>query len=376
MYKENVFLKRQEAEESVSECELKQERLFENPEISIQHNINNPVTDKYFEFGRDGQSDVQLSQRIYIGGQRKQRIKIAEANVLRTKAESAEVKRLLRRDLYSLMSEIFYQQQKISILKEEVDMIEKILQPYEKQLQKGNISNAEVIRIKSQKLQVQKEINNLDVDLLTKQSELRLMLGLDSNAILAPQINEDKVHKHIIDLTVDDIKLGIDNRPDIEISKRNVSMAEHNVKLQKANALPELSVNGEWDKNGNIGHNYFGAGVTLTLPIFNHNQGAIKAARHHLECKTLEMGHLLKEVTNEKMINWECLQKLIKTVEESKLVADEMSAQLLNNAQHQYLNHNISLLELIDHLETYKDVKFAHIENKLELIKTFVSLDL
>lgn len=372
--KNNVALKKGREEASISEAELKQERLFENPEISIQHNVNNPVTGHCFEFGYDGQTDIQLSQRIYIGGQRAERVRMAKATVQKIKAEYDDTERLLLRDLFSTMTESFYTQQKISILYDEVEVIDKILQPYETQLQKGNVSNVEVVRIKSQKIQLQKEINELELAVLTSQKELRLMLGIEPD--ISVEIKEDVIFSQLESLTADKIMIDIENRADLLVAKQNVEMAKHNVKLQKANGLPELKIEGEWDKNGNIGHNYFGAGVSLTLPIFNHNQGNVKAAYHNLENRQTELAFLKREVENEKLINLQCLQRLQELTEESGKVADEMSTQIINNAQRQYMNHNISLLELIDHLETYKDVQFSHIDNKTELIKTFVSLDL
>lgn len=376
LYKENVFLKRQEAEVAVSEAEARQERLFENPEISIQHNINNPVTGRYFECGEEGQSDIQISQRIYIGGQRAEKVRLAKANLGKAKAESADTKRLLCRDLYSTMAEVFYFQKKIDILNEEIKVIDKILLPYERQHQKGNISAIELLRMRSQIVQLQKEIKEIEVAMLTNQNELQLMLGVSENIYIDPLIDENEMLEMSGKLNLQDIMSDIDTRPDLERARRSVEMAEHNVKLQKANALPELSLNGEWDKNGNIGHNYFGAGITLTMPIFNRNQGLIRAARVELESRMIEKEYLQKEIANEKILNWNCIQKLHDTVEESGSVAEEMSVQILDKAQQQYLKHNISLLELIDHLDTYKDVQFSFVDNKLELVKKIVSLDI
>ena len=374
--KNNIELKRGNVEVSISEAELKQDRLFENPEISIQHNINNPVTGRYFEFGYDGQTDIQLSQRIYIGGQRAEKVRMKKANVQRTKAELKNTERLLLRDIFSMITESFYIQQKITILNEEVDMIDRILQLYETQLQKGNVSNVEVIRIKSQKIQLQKEINELELADLSTQNQLRLILGIEQETDISVDVNENEIFSKIESLTTDKIMADIENRSDLQIARQNIEMAKYNVKLQRANVLPELKIEGEWDKNGNIGHNYFGAGVSLTLPIFNHNQGNVNAAHHNLENRQLEFAFLQREVENEKLLNWQCLQRLQKEADESGKVAEEMSTQIINNAQLQYMNHNISLLELIDHLETYKDVQFSHINNKTELIKKTVSLDL
>ena len=372
----NVNINQQNVEMKMSEAELRQEKLFENPEISIQHNINNPVTGRYFECGKEGQSDIQISQRIYIGGQRSNRIKIAEANVRLSKSTLADTKRLLRRDLYSTMADIFYCKQKISIMQKETDVIDKILLSYDSQYNKGNISAVEVVRLKSQMVQLQKEVRGLEIDMMSKTNELRTMLRFDVNTHIVPQINEKEILGQIKNLTKDEIIEGIERRPDLEMAKQKVEMAEHNVKLQKANGLPELSVNGEWDKNGHIGHNYFGAGVTFTIPIFNRNQGTVKAAQHNLEAQMLEKEHLHDVIAIEKDQNWNRLLKLQEMVDETSKVAEEMSQQIILNVQRQYMNHNISLIELIDILDTYKEVQFTHTENKLELIKAFVSLDI
>ena len=84
-----------------AEAIKKQERLYDNPEVSISHNVNNPVTNRYFETNHEGQTDIQLSQRIYIGGQRSQRIRKAGADVLRAESERNDALRLLRRQLSS-----------------------------------------------------------------------------------------------------------------------------------------------------------------------------------------------------------------------------------------------------------------------------------
>ena len=69
------------------------------------------------------------------------------------------------------------------------------------------------------------------------------------------------------------------DRPDMRAHRQSVAAAEHDIKLQRANAWPELKVTGGWDKNGSIGRNFFAVGIGLTLPVFNQNQGNIRAAR-------------------------------------------------------------------------------------------------
>ena len=101
----NLLLQMKEKELEMAVANQKQERLLENPELSISHNINNPVTNRYFETNYDGQTDIQFSQRIYIGGQRGERIRKAEAKLRRTEHERDDVMRLLSRELSILDNE-------------------------------------------------------------------------------------------------------------------------------------------------------------------------------------------------------------------------------------------------------------------------------
>ena len=36
---------------------------------------------------------------------------------------------------------------------------------------------------------------------------------------------------------------------------------------EKADALSRIALNGEWDKNGSVGHNFFAVGATVSVPL-------------------------------------------------------------------------------------------------------------
>ena len=52
-----------------------------------------------------------------------------------------------------------------------------------------------------------------------------------------------------------------------------------NLQLQKATAVPDVSLSLNYDKYGSYGTNYLGGGIEFNLPFFNRNQGGIKQAR-------------------------------------------------------------------------------------------------
>lgn len=68
-------------------------------------------------------------------------------------------------------------------------------------------------------------------------------------------------------------------RPDLKQAQTTVRASEVNVKLQKSLAFPEIHITGSYDKAGSFIDNYFSVGFNMTLPLFNQNQGNIRAAK-------------------------------------------------------------------------------------------------
>ena len=68
-------------------------------------------------------------------------------------------------------------------------------------------------------------------------------------------------------------------RPDLKKAKVGVTAAKANLRLQRSMAAPEFAVKGMYDRAGNFINNYFAVGVSLSVPIFNRNQGNIKSAK-------------------------------------------------------------------------------------------------
>lgn len=149
----HALLKAKGKEVESARALLRQERLFENPEVAVSHNVNNPVTHRYFETNREGQTDIQLSQRIYIAGQRGQRIRKADAELRCAEADHDDATRLLRCDLIQQMVELAGAREKQAVVEREIASAQTILRAFEAQQQKGNVAAAEVMRLRSQYVQ-------------------------------------------------------------------------------------------------------------------------------------------------------------------------------------------------------------------------------
>lgn len=365
--------------------DLQQERLFDNPEISITHNVNNPVTHRYFETNGDGETDIQLSQRIYIGGQRGERIRKTKAEVRRLEYERDDLSRQLRRDLCSTMVVLSSMRRKAEIIEKEICSVEKILKAYKEQSAKGNVAPVEVVRIQSQLMQLSQEKVSLDNEMSMQEKQLRLMIGTDRDrndtcnvlcGILIPKIDYEASVAQLSKVNKNDIVARLSERADILSGKQDIVSSEHDVKLQKANALPEVSLTGEWDKNGNIGHNFFSVGLSFTLPVFNRNQGGMKAAKASLEAKRIQYELNYRQAQLEIENGWDRLINNKKMAQEISRHLENDNEQMMSQMETQYMKRNVSLLELIDYYQVYKDNNFLYVDSQKDVLLSMIELDM
>lgn len=365
----------------IATASLKQERLWENPEVSISHNVNNPVTHRYFEINRDGETDIQLSQRIYIGGQRSERIRKAASELHRAEYERSDAERLLRRELCGTMVQLASARQKMAVVEKEIASAGKILKAYEEQAGKGNVASVEVVRIRSQHVQLLQEKASLATDIMELEQQLQLITGGEESrgfaqSRLMPKIDYEASTAILADANKEAILDRLAYRADLLADKQDVVTAEHDVKLQKANSLPELSLTGEWDKNGNIGHNYFAIGVSVTLPIFNRNQGGRKAAAAALEAKRMSQEWNRREAVAEVNRLWSKLSISHQMAQEAAKHLAAENEQMMTQIENQYMKRNISLLELLDYYRAYKDNHYLVIESRMNVLQAMVELDM
>lgn len=364
----HLLLNAKQKEVEVAKASLAQEKLWENPQISLSHNINNPVTHRYFEFNKEGQTDIQISQRIYIAGQRGERIRMASEEMSKAQYEQLDAERLMRKELSGQMIQLFTLQQKVDVVQKEVLSMDTILQAYEEQKAKGNVSSIEIMRISGLRLQLLQEKAELMAGITRLQQSIRLMSGLDAQAVIVPKIDYAANAAMLEKIQLSTMKRELIDRSDIRADEHGVKSAEHHVKLQKANALPEINLTGEWDKNGSIGRNFFAFGVTFSLPVLNRNQGNIRAARASLNSKRLLQDWNLRQAHSEMEIAWEKLQMDLAIVKEAEKHQGMEIDRMLEEVKAQYMKRNISLLELADYYQTYKNTHFLMMDSQKEVL--------
>lgn len=369
----NLQLKALHLEVDAAEGQLSQARKYENPEVQLMHNIQNPINRRWFDMGYDGQTDVQISQPIAIGGQYKNKVKQAKALLNASKAGyQAEVLNV-RQEACMTFIELYNAQQKLKVFDKEIASVEKIHQAYDEQTNKGNVSKMETFRIAAMLSQLRSEKTELQLCVNSLQSQLRLLLNLQEDTPIRACIDEESTIRSVaghLARMVQTMPSILQKHPEMLQAKYQEESAQHAVKVEKAEALPRISLNGEWDKNGSIGHNFFAVGATVSVPLWNRNQGNIRTAKAQSSQASIERQQREKELWASLQNHYQATLQNLKLVEDQKKHLSTDLDQLLAAAEDQFLKRNISVLEFVDLYSSYRDTHFMIEDAKAQLFKS------
>ena len=340
----------------MAQAQVLQAKLFENPVISLEQNVYNRLNGKYFDFGKEGEAVVEIEQVIHLAGQRNKQVRLEKINKEIAEYQFEEVMRTLRQELNEKFVEVYFLSKSIAIYEKEVNSLQVLLGGMKIQQEKGNISLMELSRLESMLFSLRKEKNERENDLLTTRGELNLLLNLPEDTQVQLSLDEEVLQQlDLSQLSFADLKAIINERPDQKIARSTVNASRANLKLQKSMAFPEFSVKGNYDRVGNFINDYFAIGVSLSVPIFNRNQGNIKAARFSIQQAGVQQEYAANRADMELFTAYTSLEKATQLYQSTNMDLERNFEKLITGVNENFTRKNISLLEFIDYYDSYKE---------------------
>ena len=340
----------------MAQAQVLQAKLFENPVISLEQNVYNRLNGKYFDFGKEGEAVVEIEQVIHLAGQRNKQVRLEKINKEIAEYQFEEVMRTLRQELNEKFVEVYFLSKSIAIYEKEVNSLQVLLGGMKIQQEKGNISLMEISRLESMLFSLRKEKNERENDLLTTRGELNLLLNLPEDTQVQLSLDEEVLQQlDLSQLSFADLKAIINERPDQKIARSTVNASRANLKLQKSMAFPEFSVKGNYDRVGNFINDYFAIGVSLSVPIFNRNQGNIKAARFSIQQAGVQQEYAANRADMELFTAYTSLEKATQLYQSTNMDLERNFEKLITGVNENFTRKNFSLLEFIDYYDSYKE---------------------
>ncbi len=355
----NLLLLAQRYNIDVQKAFIQQARLYNNPNLAFAKGFYNNVSKKYFAKGygdEGGETSTQVSQLIILAGKRNKQIKIAQANTRLSEEQFFDLLRTLKYALRTAFFNIYYLKESARVYNEEIGGLNNVVKAFNEQRDKNYISEKEIVRVKAQLYSLLNEYNDLVNRINDNQSQLRLILQTKPNTYLVPTIDTSKL------ALLDPVKYpyaslldsAYQNRTDLRIARVATDISKLNYNYQKALAIPDVTLSFGYDKQGSYIKDFNSLGFSIDVPIFNRNQGNIKAARSNI--KVNETTQKSVEATVEENI-YRALQKAIDADKLYKNIEppfsgdfDRLSREVLSN----YQKRNLGLLDFLDFYDAYK----------------------
>ncbi|HVS93055.1 MAG TPA: TolC family protein [Mucilaginibacter sp.] len=328
-------------------------RLFQNPDFNFNNGIY--ATDVTQGPAYKEQS-FAVSQLFYTAGKRNKSIQLAKIGVEQAKYQFFDLLRTLKFTLHSDFYTVYFQQQSAKVYNEEIRSLSKTLGVFKEQYQKGNIAEKEVLRIQSQLYSLQTEYNSLVSSIDTTESEFKLLIRAPVNSYVDPQLNLDNTNQQLV-ASVPMQRLldsAYANRYDLKYSKSQVDYNNMNLKLQKATAIPDVSLSLNYDKLGSYSNNFIGAGVAFSLPFFNRNQGNIKQARVAIDQSKVQLQSQQDQVESDVATSYKTALRLEQLYGSFDPKFKDDFTHLIQEVYINYEKRNLSMLEFLDFYDSYK----------------------
>jgi outer membrane protein, heavy metal efflux system len=278
--KNNLLLIAANSNIDIQKAFTEQSKLWDNPTLSTEWNLYNSDKRQFIDVGKTGQKIIAFEQIIKTAGKRKKEVNL---NKEITKMTEYEFNNLMNELKFALRNEFFnlhYNLISIDLYSKQLSLLDSIIVAYQFQYEKGNIPLKEVVRLKA----LYYELNNEKTDIVSSiyLHENNLQTLLDLTSPIQPIITENDIERYKLNnKTLEELeKMAIEFRADLKIEKSILQQAELNYKLQKSLSTPDLHIGSLYDQAGSYINNYSGITLGIDLPVFNRNQGNIRAANH------------------------------------------------------------------------------------------------
>ena len=356
---------------------VRQAKLWDNPVLSTDQNIYDNQGGFFKHNGNSGQVYVQVMQLIRTAGKRSKLAQLAEDYTTLSAEQFDDILRTLRYTLISDLYEIDHQLKIKTVYDAEIKELQTLVRGMEIQLQAGNISIKDNMRIKALLFGLQNELINVHSQIMPLQAEVKLLLKSNDSTFIRPTflyylpdiINAQIPAKDEL------LQQAFQNRPEAKMAKTQLEYQTHNLAYQKALAKPDVSIGTEFDQRSSYAPNYVGLAISLPLNILNKNQGNIASAQFIVKQQQALLDVQTTKIESDVISSLNKVKYYQQINNLQQLDFSQQYDKLFQNMLKSYQQRQVSLLEFIDFADAYKDTKLKILDQHTALIKSFIELN-
>lgn len=382
----NLELIAQQYNMDIADAIIVQAKLWKNPSLSIsQVNLWSTSSQReggeevipplFGNFGKNREFSVELSQLIQIAGQRRKLMKMEKVGKEMAIEEFEETLRALKTEVRKSILELVYLQDYQKTLSSQKTAFDRLIESYQTQASLGNVSKSELLRLQSSLLELENELYEIQIEYNELQKTLKTLLNIRADVVL--EITpEEKSYKNPADITLQNLFQQAENaRPDLKYAQLQTQYHEKSITYEKSQRAPDLELSVNYDRYGGVWKNFVGFGVSLDLPILNQNQGNIRIARYQKEQSEYlyqQQQNIAQQEVAQSFSNYTSAYDFYMKIHNNNLLTE--IDNMLDVYAENLLKRNISMLEYLDFMESYKNSKQTMLSIKKNIGQQFEEL--
>lgn len=347
---------------------VRQAGLRPNPRLYIQSEDLRPWDDS-FDFANHTEDYAYLGQAIEIDGKRSKRVALAT-----TQLQQAQANRVLRvRQLIGRVSSAYWmavsQKQIVDLLRQDMNVVDEMVQYHKARVDAGAMKGVDLLRMQIERDRLAVALRSAERDEQQARLELFKQMGVAPSD--APLMDTLDTVPDVEPMSTDAV---LAQRPDIAATRSAVQAAQADLRLQRANAIPDPDFFGGYKRN--TGDNTAYGALQLSLPFSNRNQGEIQRAQASVTTAQAQLSVLEQQVSTEMKQAYENYLAQREIVEKVLPDMRQRSRQNLDIIREAYRIGGTDLLRFIDAERTEFDVEVSALRAMAQLQENAIQLRL
>ncbi len=303
------------------------------------------------------QFDIGVGYLFERGGKRKHRLQAARDTTAVTRAQVADAERTLTFNVAQQFINALLAKSNLNFATMDLDSFQQTVNISEERYKAGDISEADLLKIKLQLLTFQTDVAQARVAKAQALIGLRQLLGYSSvprNYDVAGDLQYEPLHAGLDDLQAK----ALADRPDLRAARQSITAAQSQIELARANAKQDLTASMNFSHvSGASSASWF---LSMPLPIFDRNQGEIKRTMFAAEQSSFAAASAEERVMTDVRNAWEAAtsnQEVVGLYTSGYLKQAEDSRDITNYA---YKGGAATLLDLLDAERSYRSVQLGY----------------
>ncbi|MCX6074413.1 MAG: TolC family protein [Campylobacterales bacterium] len=312
--------------------------------MDIQHHFSDQAR------GSNAQVTLMLAHPFETGGKRDRRVELANHAITYNDFIVDETVREQLTTLVNAYYAVLNDQENVFNAQENGKMYTSVMAIAKTKLDNGFLSQIDYQKLLLQKIDYTREIENNRLSLVQDREALAALLALSTSdiTVTAPMNSSNELQ------SLDSFLAKAVERADCKAAKQNVAVADASLKLEKAIAIPNITVGAEYASFGPYYEPLLGLNFAMPLPVYDKNEGDIERAR----ITTLQSVNLydktLRMAKADVLQSYEAAQSR-HTIYRMMREGFKSAKELKEKQEKIFALKGISTLELLDAQKNYRD---------------------